>query len=220
MKQTTNTTGGTARRRRLAVLVAAAGLAAVGCANDTAPAPSHPETSSTPPAGPQPATLGWASSTCQTLQPAFDQLGTPPRPDPGNLAATRQVYMDYLTKARNAAQQALDRLPSIGPPPVDNGQQVLDNMRTQLTQQRQDLDDALAKLNQANPNDVAATGPALAAAGNVLAAFGNRGQVLSNLILDPQLRDAIGQIPECQKLFGVGGTTTPNTPTTSPQPPG
>jgi len=48
VKQTTNTTGGTARRRRLAVLVAAAGLAAVGCANDTAPAPSHPETSSTP----------------------------------------------------------------------------------------------------------------------------------------------------------------------------
>jgi len=103
---------------------------------------------------------------------------------------------------------------------VDNGQQVLDNMRTQLTQLRQDLDDALAKLNQANPNDVAATGPALGAAGNVLAAFGNRGQVLSNLILDPQLRAAIDETPECQKLFGVGGTTTPNTPTTSSQPPG
>jgi hypothetical protein len=218
MKQTTNTAWGALRRCGLAVLVAVAGLAAGGCANNTSPAPSHPETSATPPAGPQPATLGWASSTCQSLQPAFDQLGAPPRPDLGNVAAARQAYIDYLTKARNAAQQAIDRLPSIGPPPVDNGQQVLDNMRTQLTQLRQDLDDALAKLNQTNPNDVAATGPALSAAGDVLSALGNRGQVLSSLTFDPQLRAALEQIPECQKLFGARATTNP--PTTSAQQPG
>ncbi len=54
----------------------------------------------------------------------------------------------------------------------------------------------------------------------LLGALGNRVQVLSTLAIDPQLRAALEQTPECQNLFGASATTAPNPPTTSPQPPG
>ena len=223
MKHTTNAARNAALRRPLAVLVAAAGLAVAGCANNAAPSPAPAlpvETSTqTQPAEPQTATVDWARSMCQALDPAFEQLGAPPQPDLGNLAATRQAYIDYLGTARNATQQAIDGLTAIGPPPVDNGVQVLESMRIQLVQLREDLDEAMAQLNRADPNDVGGAGLALGAASNVLAALGNRAQVLANLVTDPQLRAAIDQTPECQNVIGDAtiGTTEP---TGSPQPTG
>ncbi|MGH3814663.1 MAG: hypothetical protein ACRDUV_19815 [Pseudonocardiaceae bacterium] len=223
MKQITEAAEGTTLRRPLAVLVAAAGLAVAGCADNNAPgapspAPSPPVVTSAPPTEPQLATLDWAKSMCQALGPTFDRLGAPPLPDLGNLAATRQTYIDYLGNARNATQQAIDRLSSVGPPPVDNGQQVLDNIRNQLVQLRNDLDEALAQLNRADPNNVGASGLALGAASNILGALGNRAQLLANLATDPQLRAAINQTPECQNLTRVDATTGTNQPTGSPQP--
>ncbi|MDQ4093780.1 MAG: hypothetical protein M3143_10375 [Actinomycetota bacterium] len=221
MKHTANVSRNAALRRPLAVLVAAAGLAVAGCASNEAPAPAPalPEETSTQLAEPQTATVDWARSMCQELDPAFEQLGAPPQPDLGNLAATRQAYIDYLSDARNAAQQAIDRLSTVGAPPVENGPQVLESMRTQLVQLREDLDEAMAQLNRADPNDVGGAGLALGAASNVLAALGNRAQVLANLVIDPQLRAAIDQTPECQNVIGdatVGATE----PTGSPQPTG
>ena len=200
MKHPTKAARGAVLRRRLAVLIAAAGLATVGCANapDT---PSPPGANPAPQARPQPATLDWARSMCQTLDPAFDRLGAPPQPDVDNLAATRQAYIDYLSNARNATQQAIEQLPSVKAPPVDNGQQVLDNMRNQLSQLRKDLDDAVAQLNRADPNDAGSIALAFGAAGNVLGALGNRTQVLGDLAIDPQLRAAINQTPECQNVI-------------------
>ncbi|MGH4007199.1 MAG: hypothetical protein ACRDTH_03345 [Pseudonocardiaceae bacterium] len=221
MKQITTAAGRPALRRRLAVLAAAAGLAVPGCADSSAPAapspPSPPVVTSAPPTGAQ--TLDWAKSMCQALGPAFDRLGAPPLPDLGNLAATRQTYINYLSDARNATQQAMDQLSSVGPPPVDNGQQVLDNMRNQLVQLRNDLDKALAQLNRADPHDVGSTGLALGAAGNILSALGNRAQVVANLATDSRLRAAIDQTPECQSLAGANSTTGTDQPTGSPQPP-
>jgi hypothetical protein len=206
VRQSTKAVQDAALRRPLAVLVAAAALAVAGCANNGPGAPpllsSPPEVTSPLPAQPQPATLDWAKSMCQALGPAFDRLGTPPQPDLSNIAATRQVYIDYLSNARNAAQQAIDQLSSVGIPPVDNGQQVLDSMRNQLTDLRGDLDEALAQLNRANPDDAGSIALAFGAVGNILAALGNRIQLLGNLATEPQLRAAIDQTPECQNLAG------------------
>lgn len=223
MKHTTKAARNAALRRPLAVLVTAAGLAVAGCA-DRAPsappvAPTLPVETSPPLAGPQPATVDWARSMCQSLDPAFEQLGEPPQPDLGNLAATRQAYIEYLGNARNATQQAIDRLGEIGPPPVENGLQVLNSMSTQLVQLRDDLDEALAQLNRANPDDVGGLGLALGAAGNVVGALGNRVQVLANLVVDEQLRAAISQTPECQRLMG-DATVGTGQPTGSPRPTG
>ncbi|MGH4010247.1 MAG: hypothetical protein ACRDTH_19165 [Pseudonocardiaceae bacterium] len=217
MKQTMKAAWDALLCRWLGVFVVVAGLAVAGCANSAplpqSPAPAPPVATSAPPAQPQPATLDWAKSMCQSLQPAFDRLGMPPRPELGNLAATRQAYIDYLSNARNATQQAIDQLPLVGAPPVDNGQQVFDTMRTQLIQLREDLDQAVAQLNRADPNDVGAIGPAVGAAVNVLGALGNRAQVLDHLAIDPQLRAAVDQTPECQNL---NATTDTNKPTGSP----
>jgi hypothetical protein len=205
VRQSTKTVRNVAQRRPLAVLAAAAGLAIAGCADNNAPgAPpllsSPPEVTSPLPAEPQSATLEWAKSMCQALGPAFDELDAPPQTDLNNVTATRQVYIDYLSSARNAAQQAIEQLSSVGVPPVDNGQQVLESMRNQLTDLRNDLDDALAQLNRANPDDAGSIALAFGAAGNVLAALGNRVQLLGNLATEPQLRAAIEQTPECQNL--------------------
>lgn len=210
---------------RIAVMVAAAGLAVAGCASDTqapraaSPNPSAPSESPPSLPAPQPATLQWMNSTCQALRPAFDQLGTPPRPDVNDLPAMRQAYLTYLENARNTAQQAIDRLSSGGAPPVANGQQILDQTRNQLTQLRKDLDDALTQLRQADPHDVSALGRAVGAAGNVMGALGNRVQVLASLASDSQLRTAITQTPECQNLIWTNPATSQPT-TGSQQPPG
>lgn len=200
--RTTNATQGKALRRPLAVVVIAAGLTLAGCANNptnapgaSSTAPSAPVQSTTPAAQPQAATVNWARSVCQALGPALGQLGSPPQPDLNNTTATRQAYITYLTNARNVTQQAIDRLPPIGPPPVQNGQQILGQVNNQLSQLRDNLNEALTQLNQANPNDSAAMAQAFSAASHVVG-------LRNTLTADPQLRAAIDQTPECQNLPG------------------
>jgi hypothetical protein len=195
-----NISPGATLLRPLAALVVTVGLAVPGCASNvsnapvTAPAPS-PETSSTPPAPSQPTIGNWARSMCQALGLAFFRLGTPPQPDFTNPAATRQAFSTYLSNASNATQQAIDLLSSVGPPPVEDGQRILDQLRMQLTQLRGNLSDAATALNQANANDAGAIGQAFGAIGTMVGLFGT----LTN---NPQLRAAIDQTPECQMLSG------------------
>ena len=200
--RTTNATQGKVLRRPLAVVVIAAGLTLAGCANTptnapgaSSTAPSAPVQSSTPAAQPQAATVNWTRSVCQALGPALGQLGSPPQPDLNNPTATRQAYISYFTNARNVTQQAIDRLPSIGPPPVQNGQQILGQVTNQLTQLRDNLNEALTQLNQANPNDTGAMAQAFTAASHVVG-------LRNTLTADPQLRAALDQTQECQSLPG------------------
>jgi hypothetical protein len=208
MKQIMNVSRGGALRRPIAVLVVAAGFTVAGCATtpSNAPtAPSPPMASSAPPAGPQSSTISWAKSMCQALAPTFTQLGKPPQPDPDNPTATRLAFINYLRDSATAAQQAIDRLSSIGVPPVENGQRILDQVRLQLTQLRDNLRDTVTQLQAADSNDMAAFGRAFGVAGNVIGLLGT----LEN---QSQLRAAIEQTPECQALPGVGSTNGTNQP--------
>jgi len=189
-------------RRTLAVFVAATGLTMAACATNTSNAAgpaattsSPPVMSSTAPAQPQPTIRGWAKSTCQALGFAFLPLGRPPEPDFANPAEMRQAFSTYLSNAANATQQAIDLLSSVGAPPVDNGQRILDQMRTQLTQLRGNLNEMATQLKAANANDAGAIAQAFGAMGNVVGLFGT----LTN---DPQLRAAIDQTPECHMPAG------------------
>ena len=180
--------------RHWLAVVAVAGLTVAGCATNNAPsgpspAPSPPLVTSAP---------DWARSFCQTIQPFADRLSARPPGEFGNLAAARQAYIDYLGNARSATQQAIDRLAEIGAPPVGNGQQILDTIRNQLIELRTGFDDALAKLNQANPNDAVAIQQAFVAVSNILGALDTK--MSDNLTIDPHLQTAINQTPECQKL--------------------
>ena len=188
---------GVALRRPVAVLVAAIGLTMAACADDTStaastasPTPSPPVMSSTLPAPSRPTIRSWATSMCQALGFAFFQLGAPPEPDFADPAATRQAFGIYLGNAANATQQAIDLLSSVGAPPVDDGQRILEHMRTRLTQLRGNLNAMATQLKAANADDVGAIAQAFGAIGNVVGLFGT----LTN---DPQLRAAIDQTPEC-----------------------
>jgi hypothetical protein len=187
--------GGVVLRRRVAVLVVTAGLTVGGCASNPARAPAAVSTApTTSPAQPQTAVaLTWARSFCQALHPVFDQLGAPPRPDLNNLDATRQALVNYLADTRNVTQQAIDRLSSIGPPPVVNGPLILLQIRGQLIALRDNLNDAVTQLGRADPNDSGAIGMAFGAAASVVG-------LLGTLTTDAQLRAAINQAPECQSL--------------------
>jgi hypothetical protein len=142
---------------------------------------------------------------CQALSSTFSQLGKPPQPNPSDPAATRLAFITYLRDSATTAQQAIDRVSSIGAPPVQNGQRILDQVRVQLTQLRDNLREAVTQLEAADTNDMTAFGQAFAAAGNVIG-------LLGTLETEPQLRAAIEQTPECQALPGVSATEGPNAP--------
>jgi len=210
-----NISPGKGLRSPLAVAVLAAGLMVAGCGSNasnapaTSPAPpSGPAVTSVPPAQAPPAARAWTTSVCQTVTSTLVQLGAPPEANTNNPTATRQAYADYLNRASNAVQQAMERLASIGAPPVANGQQISDQLRTQLTQLRNNLNDATTQLKAANPNDAAAIGPVFGAAGNVVSLLGT---FISNS--SSELRAAIDQTPECHNMPGMGAsTTTPSQP--------
>jgi hypothetical protein len=213
-----NVSHGAALRGPLAVAVLTAGLMVAGCGTNasnapaTSPAPpSGPAVTSAPPAQPLPAARAWTTSVCQTVTSTLAQLGAPPQANTSNPTATRQAYADYLSRASNAVQQAMDRLASIGAPPVANGQQIFDQLRTQLTQLRNNLNDAVTQLKAANPNDAAAIGPAFGAAGNVVSLLGT---LISNS--NSELRAAIDQTPECHNIPGMGAATTTTAPSQPP----
>ncbi|MDT7712639.1 MAG: hypothetical protein QOG46_1328, partial [Pseudonocardiales bacterium] len=183
MKHTRNI----ALRRPLAAMALAA-LVVAGCTSNPSSAPTTPPAanpppvgSSAPPAEPQTTAFTWARSMCQALHPALTQLGKPPQPDVNDPAATRQAFITYLTQAGNATQQTIDRLSSIGAPPVDNGQQILEEIRTQLVELRTNLLEVATRLKAANPNDTTAIGQAFGVAGNVVGLVGA-------LATNPQLR--------------------------------
>jgi hypothetical protein len=180
-------------RRGLAAVVVTAGLAVGGCADNPSNAPGAPS-----PGERQVTASMWARSMCLALRPAFSQLGTQPQLNLDNPAATQQAVVTYLINEGNATQQTIDRFSSIGAPPVANGQQILDRIRTQLVHMRTNLADAAAQLGAANPNDSPAIGQAFGAAGNVV-------RLIGVLATDPELRAAIDQTPECQDLAATNG---------------
>jgi len=196
VKDTKNITPRALVPRTLVTFVAAAGFALAGCSENVQPAapPAPPEV---PSVEPPPAAQDWVRSMCQVQDPIFT---APPPVDLSDPAATRQAYSTYFADAQTAADQALDRLQSLGVPPVENGQEVFNDLRDQLTDLRADLADARSQLDQADPNDLAAVGNSVVAAGNVVGALGNKGQVLAIFETSPQLDAAAEQVPECEDL--------------------
>src|SRR4051812_17965035 len=195
-------------RGALAVAATAAALALTGCGADTAPAtPAIPTGAASPAVEPQEQTLAWTDSVCGALVPVAESLMNPPGLDPTALDATREAYVTYLARAQGAADKAVQDVAAAGPPPpgdgapgaaagpapVDDGQQVAEEVRDQLTDLRDDLGDARTQLEQADANDATTIGQAVVAAGNVVGAVGNNAQALSALDGNPRLDAAFEQ---------------------------
>jgi hypothetical protein len=148
-------------------------------------------------------TLAWTDTVCGAITPVAENLTDPPEFDLTAPAATRQAYLSYLTEAQTAADRALEAVSTAGPAPVDDGGQVTEEVRTDLTELRDDLLDARTQLEQANPTDPSAIGRSVLAAGNLVGALGNRTQTLSALDGNPRLDAAFEQAQSCQQLRAV-----------------
>jgi hypothetical protein len=183
----------TAPRRGFVAVVASATLALAGCGPSGEPAPPEP-------AQPTNEAVTWANSICGSLVPAVEALTSPPPVDLDNAAATRQAYIEYLEDAHQRAEQALQALDAAGPAPVPGGEELARNVRDQLADLRDDLADALARVEAAEPGDVAAVGEAVVAAANVLGSLANAAHAAAVISGDPQLRPAFVQAQSCERL--------------------
>jgi hypothetical protein len=193
-----------AHRARAGVLLSAAALSLAACGTGPEPAPPPVPAPAPPPASapsaPAPATVAWTGSVCDAVAPVVTTLKTPPSVDQNAWPATRQAYLGYLDDAVGRTDDALQALVAAGPPPVENGQQLADQVRAQVEDLRVDLVEARADLAAADPNNPVALGPAVAAASNVLASFGNSAQAVGSIVTDEQLRPAFEQAPACAQL--------------------
>jgi hypothetical protein len=137
---------------------------------------------------------------CEAVAPVVTTLTTPPPVDQDAWPATRQAYLGYLDEAASRTDTALQALAAAGPPPIENGQQLADQVRTQVEDLQADLAEARAELAAADPNSPVAIGPVIAAAGDVLASFGNSAQAVGSIVTDQRLRPAFEQAPACAQL--------------------
>jgi hypothetical protein len=184
------------RRRLVAVLAAAAGLALAGCGSDQDPAATSPA----PPVELQEQTVQWTDSVCSALAPVVNKIGAPPEFDLTAPGATQQAYSVYLAEAHAEAKRALESVSSAGSPPVEGGEQIANEVRSDIVDISDDLAEAKTQVDQADPNNVAAIGRAVVGASNVLGALANNAQALGALDGNPRLDAAFEQAPSCEQL--------------------
>ncbi|MBW0093673.1 hypothetical protein I4I73_29925 [Pseudonocardia sp. KRD-184] len=198
----------------LVALVAAAGLGLTGCAGGEDPVADPPPA---PPAPTAPATGGttadgtadagavaWTDRVCTALLPVVGTLRTPPPVDVTDPAAAQNAYRDYLGEAASRAEAAEQEIASAGPPPVDGGEQLAQDVREQVVDLRADVSEALRQVDAADATNPVAVGQAVAVGGNVLGALGNQVQAVGALTADPELRNAFEQAPACADLRSAG----------------
>jgi hypothetical protein len=201
----------------VAALVATATLALAGCAGDEAagPAPAPPAAPAPvpEPVPPQPgaadppadeATIAWTGTVCGAVAPVVETLRTPPPVDFTNAAATREAYLAYIDATLQDAEQAVRQVQDAGAPPVDGGDELAQEVRSQVEDLTEDLTEARVQLERADPNDVGAIGHAVATVGNLMGSLGNSVQAIGEIRTDPRLDAAFDQAPQCRQLIAIG----------------
>jgi hypothetical protein len=132
--------------------------------------------------------------------PVVEAIRAAPPVDLSDPPATRQAYLGYLAAVDQRADEALQALDEAGAPPVPGGEDLVRDVRDQLTDLRRDLNKARARLEAADPGDARGFGEALAAAGNVIGAIGNAAHAVVAISGDPRLRPAFEQAQACKQL--------------------
>ncbi len=114
--------------------------------------------------------------------------------------ATRDAYLTYLAQEQAATDRALDGIATAGPAPVDNGEQVTEEVRSESP--------SCARPRRCRPGSrgdarTAAIGSSVVAAGNIVGAVANSAQALSALDGNPRIDVAFDQAQSCQQLRTV-----------------
>jgi hypothetical protein len=198
---------GRARIRSLRILaaVAAAGLAIAGCSEGAGPPTPAPEPTPqpAPTTGVASATVTWTDSVCGALVPVVQAVTAPPSSARSDPVAVKQAYLTYIDGALGTTDHAEQQVNQAGAAPVQGGGELARGIQEQLGDLRQDLAQARAQIERADPGDPAALGQAVAAAGNIVGSMGNSAQAVAAVSRDPQLDAAFEQVPSCAPLRAI-----------------
>jgi hypothetical protein len=191
--------------RLSATLAAAAGLTLAGCTQNAEPVGPEPPTQPAPVTEVDPAVITWTGSVCSALAPVVQTLAAPPTSGFADPAAAKQAYLAYIDRALGEAEQAARQVDEAGAAPVQGGDELSQDVQSRLADLQQDLMQAKAQVEQADPADPVAFGRAAAAAGNILSSMGHSALAVAAVSGDPQLNAGFDQAESCKelKMFGT-----------------
>lgn len=184
-------------------MVAAATLLLTGCdLPDLVPTGGGPGRVTSADADTTPEQTAWMTRLCEDLdrvrtvavdQADFDRIDTDTIAD----TAARS-----LRSVGKAADELIGEIDALGPPPVDNGDKVLDELRTSFQDERESIEKAARYVEEADPSNVLEGVQAVRAAQTGIRAI----SVMTNEVSDqPALEQAFAATPTCQAI-GSGAT--------------
>lgn len=145
-------------------------------------------------------TVAWTGGLCGAMVKFVDTAKTQPSfTDPGKVV---EALSEYLGKVSTAAQGTLDSIKTLGPSPVDGGDEIVIKLDQTVTTMKTAFDSTRAKLANVDATDQAALTAALSDITNLQSGQQfDFGSINSN----PELNAAAEKAPECQQLRSVAG---------------
>lgn len=201
-------------------MLASAGLLLAGCGGDDDGTTPQASTSSSDPAPDDSASedeseddgdgeasddlVAWAGELCGAVAPLQDEalgegLGTPSEipTDPADIVAQLQQQFSQIGPVFAEARDAVE---AAGPPPVDDGDAIYDNMLNVLGTAADafaEIDDELAALDPSDPDALDSLEPFFT---QLEEQMGSAGDELDAAFSSPEMEAAFEQAPECEGM--------------------
>ncbi|HEV7470600.1 MAG: hypothetical protein JWP64_3860 [Pseudonocardia sp.] len=190
----------TPRPSRVAVAaVVGALLFGGGCSSVVAGVPAA-DPAPQPTEGPGSDPVAWVDRVCgAVLTYTTPALSAPDFAGRLDLPTIKQRLSDYLGSTVTGLEQSQTQLGAVGRSPVSGGDETVTTISDGLKKLDGDVGAAKAKVDAANPNDIASFQGALSEAEKSLNEV-TAPDAIGNLKASPRLDKAAGQAANCQKL--------------------
>lgn len=190
----------TPRPSRVAVAaVVGALLFGGGCSSVVAGVPAA-DPAPQPTEGPGSDPVAWVDKVCgAVLTYTTPALSSPDFAGQLDLPTIKQRLSDYLGSTVTGLQQSQAQLGAVGRSPVSGGDETVTTIGDGLKKLESDVGGAKAKVDAANPNDIASFQGALGEAEKSLNEV-TAPDAIANIKSSPRLDKAAGQAANCQKL--------------------
>jgi hypothetical protein len=145
--------------------------------------------------------VAWADQVCGATLGFLDSVSQPPDvAGSGDPAAALQGFGEYFGTIGQAAGATADAVRAAGPAPVDNGEQIANQLVSNLETLESTLGDLQTQIENADPNDPEALADALGDLENLPS------DPIADIESNPELEAAFDQAPNCQQVEQAAGT--------------
>ena len=152
----------------------------------------------------------WAASVCgalgnwvKDLQDGSRQLGTQMR-DTKDLKTVKARFVDFLENAEQSSQDMVEKVKDAGPPDVDQGEAIQDDLVTALEKVNASFSKAVDKANELSTDSLQSFSSGVSDLSedvqNNLATTGQDFSTLSDRFQSSELDDATDGEPACQQF--------------------